>query len=409
LGAFVPLSESNMIPTTEARQRILAALAPVSTEWVGLTEGCGRVLAEDLAARLSQPPDDVSAMDGYALRQTDVKRVPTTLTQVGEAPAGGKFAGTVQAGQCVRIFTGGPVPAGADTIVIQEHVAAAGPRITIQQAPAAGMHIRRAGLDFRAGQVALRAGLTLSARDIGLAAAMDRPWLRVRRRPRVAIVSTGDELELPGDPLGPNQIVASNGFALSAFAAQWGALPIHLGIVRDRPEEFARLAGELANVDLLVTSGGASVGDYDLVRSALGREGLAIDFWQIAMRPGKPLLFGKLGATPVLGLPGNPVSALVCALLFLRPAILRMLDVPAAGEMPYASARLGRDLPGNDGREDFLRAELTRDEGGHWVATPFPTQDSSMLSLLARSGCLVRRPPDAPAAQAGETVQTLVL
>jgi len=398
-----------MIPTTEARQRILAALAPVPTEWVGLAECAGRVLAEDVAARTTQPPQDVSAMDGYALREADVRFVPVTLTLAGEAPAGGQFAGTVQRGQCVRIFTGGPVPPGADTIVIQERVRAEGPRITIQQAPVAGMHIRKAGLDFRAGQVALNAGHTLTARDAGLAAAMNRPWLRVRRRPRVAIVSTGDELELPGDPLGPNQIVASNGFALSAFAAQWGALPVHLGIVRDRPEAFARLAGELSNVDLLVTSGGASVGDYDLVRSALGQQGLTIDFWQIAMRPGKPLLFGRLGATPLLGLPGNPVSALVCAVLFLRPAIQRLLGASSAGEVPDVPALLGRDLPANDAREDFLRATLTRDEGGRWIATPFPIQDSSMLSLLARADCLVQRPAKAPAAKAGETVRTIPL
>ena len=398
-----------MIPTTEARQRILAGLTPVSTEVVALGDAAGRVLAEDLAARTTQPPDDVSAMDGYAVRQADVRALPATLNQVGEAPAGGKFSGTVQAGQCVRIFTGGPVPAGADTIVIQEDVSAEGMRITVQKAPPGGTHIRKAGLDFRAGTVGLKAGRTLSARDVGLAAAMNLPWVRVRRRPRVAIVSTGDELELPGDPLRPNQILASNGFALSAFVSQWGAIPLHLGILRDKPQEFTRLAGELANVDLLVTSGGASVGDYDLVRSALGHQGMAIDFWQIAMRPGKPLLFGKLGATPVLGLPGNPVSALVCAVLFLRPALHHLLGVPAAGEVPFVSAVLGRDLPANDMREDYLRATLSRDEGGRWIATPFPTQDSSMLSLMAQADCLVQRPPKAPAAKLGDAVQMLML
>ncbi len=418
-----------MIPTTEARQRILAALSPVSSEVVGLAQACGRVLAENAAARSTQPPADVSAMDGYAVRQADVRKLPVTLTQVGEAPAGGRYGRAVQAGECVRIFTGGPVPEGTDTIVIQEHTArgeagepshqhrgAAGepgqsqrPRITIQQAPAAGTHIRRAGQDFRAGEVGLQAGRALSARDIGLAAAMNLPWLKVRRRPRVAIVSTGDELELPGDPVGPNQILASNGLALAACAAAWGCEPLHLGILRDKPEEFARLAGELANVDLLVTSGGASVGDYDLVRSALGQQGLQVDFWQVAMRPGKPLLFGRLGATPVLGLPGNPVSALVCAVLFLRPAAEKLLGMPGAGELPYVAAALGRDLPANDAREDFLRASLTRDEAGRWVATPFPMQDSAMLSTLARAECLVQRDPRAPAAQAGEAVRMIVL
>ncbi len=408
-----------MIPTDEARQRIVSALSPVSTEVVSLAQACGRVLAEDALARITQPPHDVSAMDGYAVRQADVRTLPATLTQVGEARAGGRYGQPLRPGECVRIFTGGPVPADADTIVIQEHVRAAQeptggpritvPRITVLQAPPPGTHIRRAGQDFRAGEVGLGAGRALSARDVGLAAAMNLPWLRVRRRPRVAIVSTGDELELPGDPLGPNQILASNGLALAAYVGAWGGEPVHLGILRDQPEEFARLAGELAHADLLVTSGGASVGDYDLVRSALGEQGLQVDFWQIAMRPGKPLLFGRLGATPVLGLPGNPVSALVCALLFLRPALERLLGMPGAGQVPTVAALLGRDLPANDAREDFLRATLARDAAGRWLATPFPVQDSAMLSTLARADCLVQRAPQAPAAKAGEAVKVIVL
>lgn len=428
-----------MIPTHEARQRIVSALSPVSTEVVSLAQAYGRVLAEDAVARTTQPPHDVSAMDGYAVRQADVRSLPAILTQVGEARAGGRYDLPLRPGECVRIFTGAPVPADADTIVIQEHVSIAQqtasgqgaaapltsvpltavpltavpltavPRITVLEAPKPGTHIRRAGQDFRAGKAGLAAGRTLGARDVGLAAAMNLPWLRVRRRPRVAIVSTGDELELPGDPLGPNQILASNGLALAAYVGAWGGEPVHLGILRDRPEEFARLAGELAHVDLLVTSGGASVGDYDLVRSALGEQGLQVDFWQIAMRPGKPLLFGRLGATPVLGLPGNPVSALVCALLFLRPALERLLGVPTAGQVPYVAALLGRDLPPNDAREDFLRATLTRDEAGRWIATPFPVQDSAMLSTLAQADCLVQRAPKAPAAKVGEAVQVIVL
>jgi len=403
-----------MIPTHEARQRIVSALGPVATEVVSLAQACGRVLAEDTVARITQPPHDVSAMDGYAVRQADVQRLPATLTQAGEARAGGQAAQPVRPGQCVRIFTGAPVPADADTIVIQEHVradpaSAGGPRIEILQAPPPGTHIRRAGQDFRAGAAGLAAGRALGARDVGLAAAMNVPWLRVRRRPRVAIVSTGDELQLPGDPLGPGQILASNGFALAAYVAAWGGEPLQLGILRDRPEEFARLAQELAQVDLLVTSGGASVGDYDLVRSALGAQGLRVDFWQVAMRPGKPLLFGRLGTTPLLGLPGNPVSALVCALLFLRPALERLLGVPTAGQLPYAAAVLGRDLPANDAREDFLRATLARDEAGRWIATPFPVQDSAMLSILARADCLVQRAPKAPAAKAGDAAQVILL
>jgi molybdopterin molybdotransferase len=395
-----------MIPPAEARARIVAALAPVATEMVGLDSACGRVLAEDVTARVTQPPADVSAMDGYAVRLADLATLPAVLTLVGEAPAGGRHDARLQPGECVRIFTGGPLPEGADHIVIQENTTAEGRRITIERRSKEGQHIRRAGLDFRAGAVGLKAGRALTVRDIGLAAAMNRPWLRVRRRPRIAIVANGDELVLPGDPLGPDQILSSNGFALAACVRAWGGEAVQMGIVGDRPEALKELARELGPADLLVTSGGASVGDHDLIRSALGEEGLALDFWQIAMRPGKPLLFGRMGAVPVLGFPGNPVSTLICALLFLRPALEALLGLPAE-EPRLATALLGRDLPANDRREEYLRATLAHDSDGRLVATPFQIQDSSMLSTLAQADCLVRRLALAPAAPAGTPVEYL--
>jgi len=398
-----------MIPVQDAKQRILAAFDKLPPELVPLGEALGRVLAEDVVARVTQPPVAMSAMDGYAVRAADVAKVPATLRQIGSAPAGGAFDGTVGPGECVRIFTGGPMPRGSDAVVIQEDTTAEGAAITVRESAAAGRYVRRAGLDFKAGDVGIPAGRVLNARDIGFAAAMNHPWLKVVRKPRVAIIATGDEVVLPGDPLGPNQIVSSNGPALAAFVTASGGEPISLGIAPDSAAALQSMADGARGADLLVTTGGASVGDHDLVRSALGERGLVLDFWQIAMRPGKPLIFGKIGDTPLLGLPGNPVSSLVCALVFLRPALSRMLGLaePAAAERP--TARLGRDLEANDRREDYLRATLTVDAAGRLVATPFEKQDSSMLSLLAKADCLVVRPPHAPAAKAGETVEIIAL
>ena len=397
-----------MIPVEEAKQRILAALAPLPAETVSVAQALGRVLAEDLTARVTQPPAAVSAMDGYAVRAEDVATVPVTLRQVGAVPAGGAYAGRLQAGECVRIFTGAPLPDGADTIVIQENVTAEGERITVRESAAKGRYVRPAGLDFRAGQVGLREGRVLTVRDIGLAAAMNRPWLRVRRKPRVAILATGDEVVMPGDPVGPNQIVSSNGLALAAFIAAWGGEPIQLGIAPDRTDALQHLAEGARGADLLVTTGGASVGEHDLVRSALGAKGLALDFWQIAMRPGKPLMFGRTGDTPMIGLPGNPVSSLVCAIIFIRPALAQLLGVADSGKQRL-TALLGCDLAQNDKRQDYLRASLASDDKGQLIATPFGKQDSSMLATLAQADCLVLRPPHAPAARAGDVVEIIPL
>ena len=397
-----------MISVAEARRRILDPLAPTGVETVGLADALGRVLAAEARARVTQPPVAVSAMDGYAVRADDVARTPATLRQVGEAPAGGAHEGVVGPGEAVRIFTGGPVPSGADTIVIQENADADGERIVVKAGAPPGAHIRPAGLDFGEGDVGLTPGRILGARDIALAASMNRPWLRVRRKPRIAVLATGDELVMPGEPIGPNQIVSSNNLGLRAFVAESGAEAIDLGIALDTEESLKTLAAGAKGADMLVTIGGASVGDHDLVRTVLGDAGLDVDFWRIAMRPGKPLMFGRLGETAMLGLPGNPVSALVCGLIFLRPAIAKMLGLGETSAR-RGKAELGRDVAANDRREDYLRATLARAESGALIATPFDIQDSSMLSRLARADCLIVRAPHAPAAPKGTPVDVIPL
>lgn len=397
-----------MLAVAEARSRIVSAMRELSSEQVMLADGLGRVLAEDVAARTTHPPAAVSAMDGYAVRSADAAVAPVTLRLIGESSAGKSFAGAIRAGECVRIFTGAALPLGADAIVIQEDTEANGAAVTVRLAAKSGEWVRPAGLDFTAGEVLLKAGKVLSGRDIGLAAAMNVPWLSVRRRPRVAVIATGNEIVLPGDPLGPDQIVSSNSVALGAYIQAVGGNAWNLGIARDEPAALAELLEAGRSADLIVTSGGASVGDYDLVRSALGEHGLDLGFWKIAMRPGKPLIFGHYGKTPLIGLPGNPVSCGVCAVIFLRPALAAMLGIETASR-PNPTAKLGRDLPANDKREDYLRSSLGYGPNGEAVATPFPRQDSSMLANLARADCLVIRPPHAPAVAAGERVEIVPL
>ena len=395
-----------MLSVAQARERILDTVRPLPAEQVALVEALGRVLARDVVSRRTQPPVAVSAMDGYAVRAANVANVPAVLKIIGQAPAGDAFAGTVGDGQAVRIFTGGPVPGGADSIVIQENTETDGDSVTVREPVSKGRYVRPAGLDFREGDAGLKAGRILTARDIGLAAAMNAPWLMVRRRPRVAILVTGDEIVMPGDPVGPNQIVSSNSLALSAMVTVFGGEPRMLGIAPDDREALASMAAGAAGSDLLLTSGGASVGDHDLVREVLGGMGFELDFWKIAMRPGKPLIFGAIGETPVLGLPGNPVSALVCAIIYLRPMLLRMLGVADANGS-VATARLAEPLGENDERQDYLRGALSGDGEGGLAVTPFFRQDSSMLATLAQADCLIVRPPNAPAAKAGETVEIL--
>jgi molybdopterin molybdotransferase len=397
-----------MLSVEEALARITAAFAPLPAETVGLNEALGRVLAEDVTARVTQPPKDVSAMDGYGVRAADLAQVPARLQVVGRVPAGEAYEGVVGPGQAVRIFTGAPLPEGADTIVIQEDTETEGDTVIVKEGAAEGTYVRPAGLDFRAGEVGLEAGRRLSARDVGFAAAMNRPWLRVHRRPRAALLATGDEVVMPGEPLGPYQIVSSNGFSLAAFVVACGGQPLHLGIAPDDEAALGALTTGARGADILITTGGVSVGEHDLIRDALGDRGLEMDFWRIAMRPGKPLLFGRIGETPILGLPGNPVSSLVCATLFLRPALETMLGYKTA-DKPPETAILGADLGANDRRQDYLRARLDVDAQGRRLAVPFARQDSSMLATLARADCLIVRSPLAAPAKAGEVIEIVPL
>ncbi len=397
-----------MLSVKDAHARVVAAFDRLPAESVSVAEATGRVLAVAPKARLTQPPSDLSAMDGYAVRAEDVPAAPTTLTLVGQAPAGGSYDHALKPGEAVRIFTGGPLPMGADSIVIQEDTKADGARITILEAPRPGRHIRRAGLDFTIGDQPLAAGRLLTTRDVALLAAMNQPWLSVHRKPRVAILSTGDELVLPGEPVGRNQIVSSSGIAVAGLVRAWGGEATLFDIVRDDATLIEQAIAAGAQHDLLITLGGASVGDHDLVQGALKAQGFDMDFWRIAMRPGKPLMFAARDRARVLGLPGNPVSTMVCSLLFLRPAMERMLGLP--GELPTTvPARLAIDLKANDQREDYVRSTLTRDTEGGLTVTPNPVQDSSMLSVLAWADGLLMRPAHDPAHKAGDTVRVVDL
>ena len=397
------------MPVAEARARIVEAFEPLPGEQVAVSEALGRVLAAPVVARRTQPPVDVSAMDGYAVRAADVASPPATLRRTGVSAAGNGFDGVVKTGETVRIFTGAPVPEGADAIAIQENADVDGDAVTVREVVSPGRYVRKAGLDFTAGDPGLSAGRRLGARDLALAAAMNHPWLVVRRRPRVAILATGDEIVMPGEPAGRDRIVSSNSIGLAAAARAWGALPFVIGTAPDDEDALRAMARGARGHDLLVTTGGVSVGERDLVRRALESAGMSLDFWRIAMRPGKPLMFGRLDGTPVLGLPGNPVSALVCALVFLRPALIRMSGTDAEGKKDSRrQVSLARALPANDRREDYLRSVLSAGAGGELVADPFAAQDSSMISLLAGADCLVVRPPHAPPAAAGDRVEALM-
>jgi molybdopterin molybdotransferase len=396
-----------MISVDEARARILAGLHPMPAEIVALANAWHRVTAEPVVARLTQPPADVSAMDGYALRAAD-GGLHASLRVIGAAPAGHPFDGAVGPGEIVRLFTGSVVPKGADAILLQEDAERTGETVVVSEAVVAGRHIRRAGQDFSKGDTVIPAGRRLTARDVGLAAAANHPWLNVHRKPRVAVLATGDEIAMPGEPIPAGGIVSSNSHALAALVRAMGGEATILPVAKDTTAAIAAAADQVAGFDLLVTTGGASVGDHDLVISGLQTRGLVVDFWKIAMRPGKPLLFGEMGQVPVLGLPGNPVSAMVCAALFLVPALALMQGLPG-GPPPTVAAILGAPLKENDRRADHLRATVTTDGQGRVVVTPFPVQDSAMLRRLALADALILRAPHAPALEAGAEVTVIRL
>ena len=390
-----------LISVADALQRVLEHATPLPPEEVPLTEAAGLVLAYPLAARRTQPPADVSAMDGYAVRTVDVANAPVRLKVIGEVAAGRPFARTLAAGEAARIFTGGVVPDGADTIVIQEQTKRDGDHVAVEKAAPKGRHVRTRGLDFTLGQELFAAGHRLTARDLALAAGMNHPLVPVHRQPKIALFATGDELVSAGTEPAPGQIVSSNNYAIGALARGEGATVEDFGIVGDNLDDTVaavRRAREIG-ADILVTSGGASVGDYDLVQKAFTAEGMTLAFWRLALRPGRPLMNGRLGGMHVLGVPGNPVSAFVCGFLFLVPLIRRLAGRSDLTH-PIESAKLGVDLPENDERADYLRATLAPGPHG-LVATPFPVQDSSMMLPLAKADGLIIREPFEPAAKSG--------
>lgn len=407
--------EMTLLPVAEAVARIVAGVAPLPSETVPLADAAGRVLAADLAARRSQPPFPASAMDGYALRAADAT-LGAVLPVVGTSAAGRSFAGKVSPGEAVRTFTGAPVPDGADTVLIQEDAEALPDgAIRVRAAAVLGRHIRRAGLDFAEGAHLLTAGARLGFRELSLAAAMGHDAVPVRRRPRVALIATGDELVPPGTLPGPDQIIASNAVGLAALVASLGGEPHDLGIVRDDAGAIAAVVRRAVALpaDVIATLGGASVGEHDLVQRALEDAGMRLDFWKVAIRPGKPLMSGSIpggsGQSPVrvLGLPGNPVSALVGGVVFLAPLIAALLATPSRDVTEPAT--LAADVPANDAREDYVRAQLTPSAGGLPRVTPLSPQDSSMLSTLAAADCLLIRPPHAPPGRAGDLCRILRL
>lgn len=400
-----------LLPVEEALARLLSRAEPVNrTETVAIGAALGRVLAKPLAARLTQPPFDASAMDGYALRAADIASIGSKLTVIGESAAGRGFSGRVGEGQAVRIFTGAPMPEGADTVLLQEDaLRLEDGRIKNTFVPERGRHVRPRGQDFAEGEIVLTEGMRLDAGRLLVAAGMNHGQVEVYARPKVAILSTGDELKAPGEELGPNQIVASNSIAVAALAREAGAEVIDLGIVPDDVEQIAaaaRKAGEIG-ADVLVTLGGASVGDYDLVQSTLTSVGMELDFWKIAMRPGKPLMVGSLGETIVLGLPGNPVSSMVCALLFMEPLLHRLARLPCRSR--ERAAITASPLAENDRRQDYVRARAARDKEGRIVVTAFDKQDSSQMKIFALADALIIRPPHAPALEVGAECRILAL
>jgi len=398
-----------LMPVADAYAAVLKDAAALSEETIALIDAHHRTLARDIAALRTQPPAAMSAMDGYAVRAADA-RSGARLKVIGEVAAGRPFNDAIGAGQAARIFTGGVIPDGADAVVIQEDTTRDGDIVIVNEASTPGKNIRFAGIDFKEGDVLLPRGTRLNDRALALAAGMNHPHLPVHRRPRIAILATGDELVAPGSSLAPGQIIFSNVFALSALIRSEGGDPIDLGIARDTLDSTSsgiRRARDLG-VDVLVTTGGASVGDHDLVQTALKAEGVDMAFWKIALRPGKPMMHGRLGPMRVLGLPGNPVSSYVCAFLFLVP-LIRALSGRTVVDHPLEQAVLGRDMPANDKRQDYLRARLDVGSDGLPVATSVGAQDSSLVANLAAANALIIRPPFAPAAPAGSLCTILRL
>jgi molybdopterin molybdotransferase len=393
----------SLISVAAAKARVLDGAQPLDAESVPIYEAAGRVLAEDLRARVTQPPFNASAMDGYAVRARDVAQPPARLRIIGESAAGHGFAGTVGSAETVRIFTGAPLPPGADTVVIQENTTSEGPgQITILEAAVPGRNVRSRGYDFEEGEALLSAGTKLAAPQLMLAAAMNHAIVAVRRQPVVAILANGDELVPPGTEPRPSQIVSSIPAGLSAAIAAWGGKAHLLDIAGDTKESIAGLALAARGADILVTIGGASVGDRDLVRSTFEAKGARFEVLKAAMRPGKPVMFGYMGHQRLLSLPGNPASAFICAQIFLKPLIAAMLG--CSTPEPAEERLLGQPVEANGEREHYMRAALK--DG---AVFPMPDQDSSLVSVFAKADCLLVRPAGAPALPAGALVPIIPL
>jgi molybdopterin molybdotransferase len=402
---------TGLIPVAEALGRIVGAVTePVGAETISINDAAGRVLAAPLIATRTQPPFPASAMDGYAVRAADLTP-GKPLRLAGESAAGRRFHGELQPGEAVRIFTGAPVPPGADTILIQENARREGDAVIPTLAEPPGRFVRPAGVDFAAGDAFFAAGHRLMAKDMALAASLGPGAASVRRRPRVAVLATGDELVNPGETPGPDQIVAANHLSVLRLVANAGGEGHFLGIARDTLDALraAISAAREWRADVLVTMGGASVGDHDLVQAALAEAGMTLDFWKIAMRPGKPLMFGGLGGMFALGLPGNPASSVVCAHVFLKPLMAAMLGEPDASQEKTLAGVLGRDLPANDLRTEYMRATLVHPDHGLPVLTPDRKQDSSLTRVLAAANALVVREAQAPPAKSGDACRFMML
>lgn len=398
-----------LMKVEDALSRLLAKADLTDWETVPLNEAMGRVTGIDLAANRHQPPFNASAMDGYAVKAANIETIPAKLQVVAEVAAGHSFDDELGNWEAVRIFTGAPVPAGADTIVIQENTERDGPFVSILEPATKGQFIRPIGLDFEIGDRLIKAKTVLTARHIALAASMNHAQIMVQQKPKVAILATGDELVLPGEDPSPSQIIASNSYGIAGQVETAGGESLNLGIARDDLSAITSKIQEAEEwgADILVTIGGASVGDHDLVQDALKAKGIDLDFWRIAMRPGKPLMAGSIGKMQVLGLPGNPVSSMVCAQLFLQPLIRHHLGLKEIA--PTQQAKLGAAIGENDQRQDYIRATLSHSEQGTLTATPFSKQDSSMLATFTKADALIIRPPFAPAAQAGQDIEIINL
>ncbi|WP_170390249.1 molybdopterin molybdotransferase MoeA [Ruegeria arenilitoris] len=390
-----------MITVEEARQLLFGLVATMPEEQIALADAAGRVLMRDVKAERDQPPFAASSMDGYALKSAEVER-HAMFKVIGEAAAGQRFTGKVGPGQAVRIFTGAPVPDGADFVVIQEDTDLRGDLLTITEEPGQKTNIRPAGVDFTIGDV-VSAPRVLSPEDLALLAAMNVPTVSVASKPQIALIATGNELVMPGETPGPDQIIASNSFGIKALLEKAGANVRMLPVAQDTLSSLETAFGLAEGSDLVVTIGGASVGDYDLVAEASHRLGLEQSFYKVLMRPGKPLMAGRLGDATMIGLPGNPVSAMVCGHLFLVPLVKKMLGIQTVDPILH-QAILSDALPPNGPREHYMRARL--ESNG---IRAFEDQDSSLLSVLARSNALLMRPPNDPARAAGETVSYLAI